>query len=280
MRVVAHPTPVVRLPAPGQRPLRHNVPMVENNQYQAEPLVSTQSPSIPVDSCGTLHGDRDRGRRRRGVQGSEPTDRPAVGAGAARSRSPRLPRGLLVCLVLLAVAAAAAAPGSRVGGLSRAAAAGHSGRRGFAGRLRLVHAGAHSGAAAVVDVPARERRPRVRRELRRLPRREGRGLRRPAAGAGRLRQPRRADGGAGRHQHAAVRGRAQRAATSTRSPSTSRRSSPTRRRARPRSLPGGDLYRLYCSGCHSSTGSGGAMAGRQQRAQHPRSTRRPRRSPP
>ena len=56
--------------------------------------------------------------------------------------------------------------------------------------------------------------------------------------------------------------------------------SPTRRPARPRSRRAATSSACTAPAATAPTGSGGAMPSGQQRAQHPRSTRRPRRSPP
>ena len=98
-------------------------------------------------------------------------------------------------------------------------------------------------------------------ELLRLPRRRRRGrLRRRRSPPRRLRQPRGADGRAGRHPDAVVRRRSSATRRSRRVARVRRRSSiadPAARTAD--AADGGEIYRLYCAGCHSATGRGGAL---------------------
>ena len=93
--------------------------MVENNQYQAEPFVSTQSPSMPsihaVLFRATGTGDDDQGESR-GV--SRPTVRPWV--RGSQIIAPRLPRGLFVCLARARRPARRGRSGPRVHGASPA----------------------------------------------------------------------------------------------------------------------------------------------------------------
>ena len=221
--------------------------------------VTSPSTCVPAE-----RGDGGTEKPTRGAEGSEPTAASSRGKGASRAAAPR--RGALVVLLRPALLVALRCAGGRR-------------RRRLARRsppppLQSPPAdvappegsGSFTPAPTPEPVPSSTYPPgtggRVYAEnCSGCHGAAGRGPRRPAA----RRRPASPASSApmverGRHQHAAVRRRAERRRTWTPSSDfvAAELADPDARTAQV--APGGDLFRLYCSGCHSATGSGGAHA--------------------
>ena len=240
--------------------------MVENYQYQGRAArVTRRRRHFRRTSSDADAGD---GGATDGEPGSEPTD--WVDRGGERSHGPACAAPAWLRLPPPALrrarrAAAAAASAARVAGPGRRPAPARSRRRPRRARAASPRRRAPAAGCSRRTAPAATA-PRARAtSARRSPP--------PASPASSRRWSSRAAStcrrSATRSATRRIHAVAEYVAAELADPAARRRRPPT----------GGDLYRLYCAGCHSATGRGGALTAAATPPTS-RSTRRPRRSPP